>query len=413
MIEGETGKGPYDRFRDRVVFPIRDLSGRVLGFGGRVLDEELPKYINSPETRIYRKGDSLFGLDVAAPHVRHKSEIALVEGYLDVISLYQGGIRNVIGVLGTALTEDQAKRVRRLSDRCVLVFDGDEAGRRAALRSGIILLGEGIECRFVPLDPGEDPDSQLRKGGRDDLLKRIETSEDIVRYALEDAKKRHPSDRIADRFQVIDAIIPYLVKIKDRAKLGAYLKWIGDELRVEQHDLRARLASLKSVPEKQDSKGNITSVARSDRLLLHILIRDPETVKKARAAIKPQDIENPEIAELVEKIFSGVNLTVLLGTVDDRWKNNLSRWALEDPLEGTEKALDDLLFHYARKRLEEKIRHIRDRLTEAVRRGTQKETRELNEEWKQLQAELGRLKQADHRQLWIEEDNTSGGEDRE
>jgi DNA primase len=395
------------------VFPIRDLSGRVLGFGGRVLGEELPKYINSPETQIYRKGDSLFGLDIAAPHVRQEDEVILVEGYLDVISLHQGGIRNVIGVLGTALTEDQAKRIRRLSDRCVLVFDSDEAGRRAALRSGMILLGEGIECSVAPLDPGEDPDSQLRKRGKDDLLGRIEASEDIVRYALEDARNRHPSDRMADRFQVIDAIIPYLVKIKDRAKLGAYLKWVGDELRVEQHDLRARLASLKDTRENRDSKEEVPRAARRDRLLLHILVRDPETVQKARASIKPQDIENPEIAELVEKIFSGVNLTVLFRTVDDRWKNNLSRWALEDPVEGTEKALDDLLIHYARKRLEEKIRHTRDRLTEAVRRGAEGETRELNEEWKQLQAELGRLKQADGRQLWVEEDNTSGGEDRE
>jgi DNA primase len=413
MIEGERSKGPYDRFRNRVVFPIRDLSGRVLGFGGRVLGEELPKYINSPETPIYRKGDSLFGLDVAAPHVREKGEVILVEGYLDVISLYQAGVRNVVGVLGTALTEDHAKRIRRFSVRCVLLFDSDEAGRRAALRSGLVLMGEGLECRVAPLDPGEDPDSQLRKKGKDDILGRIAASEDIVGYALKEARVKHSSNKIGDRFQVIDAIIPYLVKIKDRAKLGAYLKWIGDELRVEQHDLRARLASLKDTRESRDSVDDTPRATRRDCLLLHILIRDPDTVEKARASIKPQDIENPEIAELVEKIFSGVNLTVLLGTVDDRWKDNLSRWALEDPVEGTEKALDDLLIHYARKRLENRIRHTRDRLTEAVRRGAEEETRELNEEWKQLQAELGRLKKAHGRQLRTGENNTSGGEDRE
>jgi DNA primase len=413
MVESGGGKGSYDRFRDRIVFPIRDLSGRVLGFGGRVLGEELPKYINTPETAIYRKGDSLFGLDIAAPHIRQKDEVILVEGYLDVISLHQGNICNVVGVLGTALTDEQARRIRRVCDKCVLLFDSDEAGRKAALRSGLILLGQGLQCKVAPLDPGEDPDSHLRKKGTDNLLGRISESEDVVVYALKDARSMYSSERMGDRFQVIDAIIPYLVKIKDRAKMGAYLKWIGDELRVEQHDLRARLASLKVGGDKQETRKDAPQVTRRERLLLHILVRDPDAIPKARASIGPEDIESQEIAELIEKIFSGVNLTFLLETVDDRWQDLLSRWALEDPVEGTEKALDDLLLHYARERLEKKIRQTRDRLAEAVRQGAEHETRELNEEWKHLQTELSRLKSAHVRSPWTKEENISGGEDRE
>jgi DNA primase len=413
LVEGEGERDPYDRFRNRVIFPIRDLSGRVLGFGGRVLGEELPKYINTPETSIYRKGDSLFGLDVAAPHVREAGEVLLVEGYLDVISLYQGGIANVVGVLGTALTEDQAKRIRRLTDRCVLIFDSDEAGQRAALRSGMVLVGEGLQCRVAPLEPGEDPDSHLRKRGSEDLLGRIMSASDVVVYALNTVRGRHPSDRMGDRFQVIDAIIPYLVKIKDRAKLGAYLKWIGDELRVEQHDLRARLASFRGAKKDSNETGDDPLVTKRDRLLLHILVRDPQAVLKARDSVRPEDIRSPEIAELVEKIFSGVNLTSLLRTVDDRWKNMLSRWALENPVEGTEKALDDLLLHYARERLEKRIRQARDQLMEAVRRGAAKETQELNKEWKRLQAELLHLKTGHGRLSWKEGEKTSGGEDEE
>ncbi len=391
LVKGDSGKDPYDRFRDRVVFPIRDLSGRVLGFGGRVLGEELPKYINTPETPVYRKGDSLFGLDVAAPFVREAGEVVLVEGYLDVISLHQGNIRNVVGVLGTALTEDQSRKLRRLTERCILIFDSDEAGQRAALRSGMILLQEGFVCRVAPLDTGEDPDSFLAKKGTPELMARIGRATDIVLYALECARNDHPGDKIGDRFQVIDAIVPYLAKIEDRAKLGAYLKEIGDTLRIEQHDLRARLAGLKKRKKSDIEEPPPLQLLRKDQLLLHILIREPETVPKAREIVRSEDIKSPEIAEIVEKIFSGVNLTTLLNTVDDHWKNELSRWALEDPLEGTEKALDDLLFHYARERLEEKIRHTRDRLMEAVRRGATKESQELNEEWKQLQTELREL----------------------
>ena len=130
-------------------------------------------------------------------------------------------------------------------------------------------------------------------------------------------------------------------------------------------------------------------------------------------AVGSGDIKSPEIAEIVEKIFSGVNLTTLLNTVDDRWKNELSRWALEDPLEGTEKALDDLLLHYARERLEEKIRHTRDRLTDAVRRGATQESQELNEEWKELQAELRDLASGVGPHAADGGGNLSGGEDGE
>ena len=413
LVQGESGKDPYDRFRDRVVFPIRDLSGRILGFGGRVFGDDLPKYINTPETPVYRKGDSLFGLDVAAPFVREAGEVLLVEGYLDVISLHQGGVRNVVGVLGTALTQDQARKLRRLTENCVMLFDSDEAGRRAALRSGLILLGEGFLCRIAPLDPGEDPDSFLRKMGSQELVKRISQAPDVVMYALESAIQEHPGNKMGDRFQVIDAIVPYLAKIEDRAKLGAYLKEIGDTLRIEQHDLRARLAGLKKRKKDEIEDKGPPPLLRKDRLLLHILVREPDVVPKVMEIVQPGDIISPEVAEIVEKIFSGVNLTTLLNTVNDHWKNELSGWALEDPLEGTEKALDDLLLHYARERLEEKIRHTRDRLTEAVRRGAKKESQELNEEWKNLQADLRDLVagKGPHNISWRE--NPSGGEDGE
>jgi DNA primase len=218
---------------------------------------------------------------------------------------------------------------------------------------------------------------------------------------------------MGDRFQVIDAIVPYLAKIEDRAKLGAYLKEIGDILRIEQHDLRARLVTLKKRKKADIEVKDPPPPFRKDMLLLHILIREPEVVPKVKEIIRPGDIKSPEIAEIVDKLFSGVNLTSLLNAVDDRWKNKLSRWAMEDPLEGTKQALDDLLLHYTRERLEEKIRHIRDRLTEAVRRGAKKESQELNEEWKDLQVELRDLAGGKGLHIVSGRGNSSGGEDGE
>jgi DNA primase len=249
--------------------------------------------------------------------------------------------------------------------------------------------------------------------GTEEFIARVAQAPDVVMYTLESARQAYPGDKMGDRFQVIDAIVPYLAKIEDRAKLGAYLKEIGDTLRIEQHDLRARLAGLKRRKKDDIEDKDPPPPLRKDRLLLHILVREPEVLSKVMEVVNPGDIKSPEIAEIVEKFFSGVNLTALLGTVDDRWKNVLSRWALEDPLEGTEKALDDLLLHYARDRLEEKIRHTRDRLTEAVRQGATQESQELNEEWKKLQGELRDLVVGRKLHTILEGENPSGGEDGE
>jgi DNA primase len=230
---------------------------------------------------------------------------------------------------------------------------------------------------------------------------------------MAESRKEVGVDTMSGRFQVIDAIVPYLAKIKDRARLGAYLKEVGDALRIEQHDLRARLASLKGRTRQGSEAGEKPlQLHPRDRLLIHILVREPDTVPRVRELIRAEDMKSPEAAEMVEKIFSGVNLTALLDTVNDRWNDLLSRWALEDPLEGTDKALDDLLLQHAIDRLESSIRQTRDRLMEAVRQGIDHDSQELNEEWKRLQAELRQLKAGGGLQP-ASGGNTSGGESQE
>jgi DNA primase len=393
LVEGTGGKEDYDRFRNRIVFPIRDIAGRVLGFGGRVMGDDMPKYINTSETPVYRKGDSLFGMDVAASAIREEGYIILVEGYMDVIALHQGGIRNVVGVLGTALTAEQARRIKRLSTDIVILFDSDEAGRKAALRSGLILLEENFSCRITPLAEGEDPDSYLQGHGADALRELVDASDSIIAYVLEEARKKYPGDRLRDKFQVIDAILPYLAKISDRAKLGVFLKEIGDGLKIEQHDLRARLASGRKapVPAREEVEKDVP-LPRRESLLLHIMVRDPSTVPKVKKYVHPEDFTAPGTPQLVEKIFSGVNVNALADNLGEKLSNKISRWALEDPVEGTEQALEDCLLRFVEEKLERDIQIKSERLKEAVVRGDAKTSQELNEEWKKLQADLVALK---------------------
>ncbi len=414
MLKGDGAKDPYDRFRNRIVFPIRDLAGRILGFGGRVLGEELPKYVNTPETPVYRKGDSLFGVDVAAASIREKGLVILVEGYLDVIALHQAGIRNVVGVLGTALTKEQARRIKRLTTKCVLIFDSDEAGTKAALRSGMIFLEEGFTCLVAPLDADEDPDSFLRKNGPEKLIDRISDALSIVIFAMEEAKKDHPGDNVGSRAQVLDAIAPYLAKIEDRAKLGVYLREVADDLRIEQHDLRAKLTSVserKPGPSSQIEPE--APIQRWEELLVHIMIRDPSTTARVREVVDARDFVNPAMSGVVEKIYSGVTLGILMDTVEDNLKDTLSGWALEDPVEGKEKALEDCLRRVAVRKLDNAIQKTTERLEKAAEREDDQEYRELTEEWKRLQDKRRMVKAGQEPGSDATTEESSGGESRE
>jgi DNA primase len=166
VVRREKGEGAYDRFRDRVLVPLRLPSGKVVGFGGRGMGDETPKYLNSPETAVYRKGKFLFGLDRARNAFKATDEAVLVEGYFDVLALAQAGVGEAIGTSGTALTLDQCKLLKRYVPRVLLVFDGDAAGQAAAEKALVPATQAGLSARVAVLPQGEDPDTLVRSGGR-------------------------------------------------------------------------------------------------------------------------------------------------------------------------------------------------------------------------------------------------------
>ena len=168
VIAGDGGKR-YDRFRHRIIFPIHDASGRVVGFGGRVLDDGEPKYLNSPETPVFAKGRELYGLFQARPAIRAAGKVLVVEGYMDVVALAQHGIEYAVATLGTATTPTHAQKLFRVTDSVVFCFDGDAAGRRAAwraLENALPVLADGKQARFLFLPEGEDPDDAVRRRGK-------------------------------------------------------------------------------------------------------------------------------------------------------------------------------------------------------------------------------------------------------
>jgi DNA primase len=249
VVAGDNGKR-YDRFRDRIMFPIHDTRGRVIGFGGRILDSGEPKYLNSPETAVFSKGKELYGLYLARNAIRDAGRVVVVEGYMDVVALAQHGIGYAIATLGTSTTAVHAQKLFRLSDVVVFCFDGDAAGRKAAwraLENTLPVLSDGKEGRFLFLPDGEDPDDFVRRRGKDAFEQALANAVPLSQYLLSELAAQHSPATAEGRAALVAAARPYLGQIE--APILAAL-------------LRRQLAELAGLPEAQ--LGSLVGLAHAD-----------------------------------------------------------------------------------------------------------------------------------------------------
>ena len=242
----ETDGKPWDFFKGRVMFPIRDVTGRTIAFGGRTLrsDKKIAKYFNSPESPLYHKGKVLFGLHLAKPAITKEDRVLLVEGYTDVMAMHQAGIENVVSSSGTALTVDQIKLVRRYTKNVTVLFDGDDAGIRASLRGTDLLLAEGLNVQVVLFPDGDDPDSFSKKVPSDVLQRHIkEEAKDFVAFKLELLSREAGDDPVL-KSQMIHSIIESIAAIPDGIQQGVYLKLAADELSMSEELLQLELSKI-------------------------------------------------------------------------------------------------------------------------------------------------------------------------
>ncbi|MDC0336375.1 DNA primase, partial [Pseudodesulfovibrio sp.] len=233
----------YDRFRARLIFPIQDLSGKVIAFGGRIITDGEPKYLNSSDTPIYKKGDHLYGLSLARSTMTRTKRAILTEGYMDVISLHQFGYTDSCGVLGTALTPEQVKRLAGFCSRIDLIFDGDGAGRKAALKSSRMILLQGVSCKVVLMPEGEDVDSLLQEKGTEGLEACMDTAPDGLQYCMETLRAEFaPRDIMAWAKS-------FLSDLSDSSLRAYYLPRIAGGLGLSEADFR-RDAGVSGPPRK-------------------------------------------------------------------------------------------------------------------------------------------------------------------
>lgn len=267
----------YDKFRNRVMFPVFNAKGKVIGFGGRVLDDSKPKYLNSPETVLFNKGTNLYGLNFAIKNNTTKSFI-MVEGYMDCISLHQAGITNAIASLGTALTVSQAKLIKKYTNKVYIAYDSDLAGQNAANRGLDILTSEGLEVKVVDIENGKDPDEFIKKYGKNAFLQLLEKSLPLEQYKINKARKETDFKDEKSLNNFINKISDILISLSPIER-NLYVKKISEEVNVDETAIYDVLNEKNAKNKKNENKVN-----RKEKYSLK-LYREEPSVKAGRALI--------------------------------------------------------------------------------------------------------------------------------
>jgi DNA primase len=240
-IERENRGGCYDRFRGRAVFPIHDPRSRTIGFGARTLKDEQPKFLNSPETAVFSKGRGFYGLNLCKEELESTRTAYIVEGYLDVIVPFQAGVKGLVATLGTALTKDHLKILRRYADKVVLVFDSDAAGQKASERGLDLLLSENVDIFVAQLPPGMDPDDVVVKEGPDALRACLEKPREIFGFLMDALSAKHGIETPAAKARIVEEMIERLGQIPDPVKQEILLQQLSAKFGIEERSLRGKL----------------------------------------------------------------------------------------------------------------------------------------------------------------------------
>ena len=309
--------GMYDKFWNRVIFPIMDVNNRVIGFGGRVMGDGKPKYLNSPETKIFDKSRNLYGLNIART-TRKKYQI-LCEGYMDVISMHQAGFTNAVASLGTALTSGHASLLKRYTQEVLLLYDSDEAGIRAALRGIPILRDAGVNSRVVNLKPYKDPDEFIKNMGAEAFEERLRQASDSFMFRVSIAESEFPMDEPQGQNRFFERCAELLLELKDELERNLYIEAIVKKYRgqygVSVEDLRKRVntLALKGTPAEnrtqpktsggQNKKKKESASDQAQKLMLTWLVTYPGIFDKVAQYLNAEDFIVPLYKEVAQMLF--------------------------------------------------------------------------------------------------------------
>ncbi len=353
LIVPKKNTGFYDRFRNRVMFPIFDVTNQIIGFGGRVLDDSKPKYLNSPETSIYNKSKSLYGANAARNKARETGDVYIVEGYFDLLALHQHGITNTVATLGTSLTAEHISALRRgFAQKAFLVFDSDEAGLKAARRSIALFMNAAMDAAVIVLPKGYDPDSFIFEFGRAAFEKASERAIGMVEFLIESSIKSNGLS-MEGKVRVISDLQQPLLEIKDRVARSIYVKYLAERLNVNEAAIIEKIKSgekrlnqtqpnswLKHNNDKHVLSENEplieSEMIKVEKQIVSMMLKSPEIlpeIKKRRALDYFSDKRLIEIAKIVleHPVYGDADLPGLMNRFESSdHKNMIASLVIED-----------------------------------------------------------------------------------
>jgi DNA primase len=379
-------RGYYDRFRDRLIFPIHNLRSQIIGFGGRVMnDNDEPKYLNSPETSVYKKGENLYGLSLTHREMVKAGYGFLVEGYIDLIRLFQTGIKNAVASLGTALTLTQARLIKRYVSEITVVFDGDSSGEKASLKSLEVFLEEGLEVKVMTLPSGFDPDTFLLKYGKEEFLREAEKSPSFLNYAIETVKKGENLKEISTKLKAVEKLFPLLLKIPQSLKRLECVKKVAEEFSLEERALLGELEKQKQYSKRSlEAPIELTSLREAspqkiEMELFKTLVKFPQYIPLVEKELALEEISTPELRKAFQFLFQkGKNTLDKFPPFEVNIYSLISEVELkEEKLEVTEEVIRDYIKKIRLRRSKERKRWILQEIKHAEEKGELEKVKEL------------------------------------
>lgn len=346
VLERQSGGGVYDRFRNRVMIPIADERGHVVGFGGRVMDDGLPKYLNSPETILFNKRKLLFGLDRSHQAIRQEKYAIVVEGYMDAISVYAAGVHNVVASLGTAFTLDQCRKLLRYAPEIYFCYDSDDAGQKATIRALGIVKETGAQVKVLIVPDGKDPDEFVRKHGADAFRALTKTALPLAEYQIQYVLKHTDYTSLEGKSSALSQVLPVLQESVNAVELNAYVARLTRTLGIDEGIIRSELRrytgqpqdplSPQKAPIRQAVRQADNAVRRAGRIVIRQVWQDAGTLAHLTAVVPLAGFPNRlqgEILQFLEgKIQRGepVNDALALEGLGEEAAAELSRALVED-----------------------------------------------------------------------------------
>ncbi len=398
LILSKEGGGYYDRFRNRIIFPIFDIKDRAIGFGARVLDDTLPKYVNSPETPVYTKGKNLYGLNLAKDSIRENDFVAVVEGYLDFIIPYQEGLKNIVASLGTALTLEQARLLKRYTRNVVMVYDADAAGELATLRTLDIFIEEEMNVKVVSLPAGFDPDSFVRKYAVASLRQKIKDARCLFDYKLGVLKTRYNPKEIEGKAKISSFMLETINKFKDAVLKSEYIKKLAEDLDIKEDALLRQAKNITAQKSYADFnapvKKSSSNISPTEKLLIKLMLEEKELIQRVREDLEPADFQDERTSRIVsimfELIAQGKNIepAFLMNYLDAEDVSQVvceSVFLTEDSsAQHKERVVDDCIKRLRTERLRIKKQHLHDQIKTAQSLGDEEKLNRLMQEFHHL-----------------------------